>query len=76
MHANYNIIGQLTIYSHGSTPNIVIEPKKERFLQKNSYKLFGITVLWYGIIKILIGQVIPPIFLKFKVQLIVNILRN
>ena len=37
MHANHNMISQLAIYSHGFTPNIVIEPKKERFLQKNSY---------------------------------------
>ena len=37
MHTNHNMIGQLAIYSHGFIPNIVIEPKKERFLQKNSY---------------------------------------
>jgi hypothetical protein len=36
MHANHNMIGQLAIYSRGSTPNIVIEPRKERFSQKNS----------------------------------------
>ena len=31
MHANHNMIGQLAIYSHGSTPNIVIESKKKIF---------------------------------------------
>ena len=37
MYANHNMIGQLAVYSHGSTPNIVIESKKERFSQKISY---------------------------------------
>ena len=45
MHANHNMIGQLAIYSRGSTPNIVIEPKKKRFSQKfligaNQYMTF------------------------------------
>ena len=37
MYANHNMIGQLAVYSHGSTPNIVIESKKERISQKISY---------------------------------------
>ena len=37
MNANRNMIGYLAIYSHLSSPNIVIEPRKERLSQKKSY---------------------------------------
>ena len=37
MNANRDMIGYLAIYSHVPSPNIVIEPRKERFSQKNSY---------------------------------------
>ena len=37
MNANHNMIGYLAIYSHVFSPNIVIESRKEKSLQKNSY---------------------------------------
>ena len=37
MNANHNMIGYLAIYSHVPSPNIVIESRKERSSQKNSY---------------------------------------
>ena len=37
MNVNRDMIGYLAIYSHVPSPNIVIEPRKERFSQKNSY---------------------------------------
>ena len=37
MNVNHDMIGYLAIYSHVPSPNIIIELRKERFLQKNSY---------------------------------------